>query len=190
MLDLPVPKAVYHNIAVKPSEIQKQMVADLAKRAEKVRAGMVNPSVDNMLRITNDGRKLALDQRMMNPMLPDFEGSKLNACVEAMYQTWLKGKEERKTQLFFCDLSTPKNDGSFNVYDDIRKKLIQRGVPADEVRFIHEADTEAKKMELFKKVRKGEVRILMGSTQKMGAGTNVQDKLSATSDFDCPWRPS
>lgn len=190
MLDLPVPKAVYHNIAVKPSEIQKQMVADLAKRAEKVRSGMVNPSVDNMLRITNDGRKLALDQRMMNPMLPDFEGSKLNACVEAMYQTWLKGKEERKTQLFFCDLSTPKNDGSFNVYDDIRKKLIQRGVPADEVRFIHEADTEAKKMELFKKVRKGEVRILMGSTQKMGAGTNVQDKLSATSDFDCPWRPS
>lgn len=190
MLDLPVPKAVYHNIAVKPSEIQKQMVADLAKRAEKVRAGMVNPSVDNMLRITNDGRKLALDQRMMNPMLPDFEGSKLNACVEAMYQTWLKGKGERKTQLFFCDLSTPKNDGSFNVYDDIRKKLIQRGVPADEIRFIHEADTEAKKMELFKKVRKGEVRILMGSTQKMGAGTNVQDKLSATSDFDCPWRPS
>lgn len=190
MLDLPVPKAAYHNIAVKPSEIQKQMVADLAKRAEKVRAGMVNPSVDNMLRITNDGRKLALDQRMMNPMLPDFEGSKLNACVEAMYETWLKGKDERKTQLFFCDLSTPKNDGSFNVYDDIRKKLIQRGVPADEVWFIHEADTEAKKMELFKKVRKGEVRILMGSTQKMGAGTNVQDKLSATSDFDCPWRPS
>lgn len=190
MLDLPVPKAVYHNISVKPSEIQKQMVAELAERAEKVRNGMVDASVDNMLKITNDGRKLALDQRLINPMLPDFEGSKLNACVNAMFETWEKGKEKRLTQLFFCDLSTPKNDGNFSVYDDIRKKLIERGVPAEEIKFIHEADTETKKLELFKKVRKGDVRILMGSTQKMGAGTNVQNKLAASSDLDCPWRPS
>ena len=190
MLDLPVPKAVYHNISVKPSEIQKQMVAELAERAEKVRNGMVDASVDNMLKITNDGRKLALDQRLINPMLPDFEGSKLNACVDAMFDTWEKGKEKRLTQLFFCDLSTPKNDGNFSVYDDIRKKLIERGVPAEEIKFIHEADTEAKKLELFKKVRKGDVRILMGSTAKMGAGTNVQNKLAASSDLDCPWRPS
>lgn len=190
MLDLPVPEVRYHNIAVKPSEIQKEMVASLAERAERIRLGGVNPSVDNMLKITNDGRKLALDQRLINPMLPDFEGSKLNACVDKMYEAWEQGKEKRLTQLFFCDLSTPKNDGGFSVYDDIRKKLIDRGVPADEVRFIHEADTEVKKMELFKKVRKGEVRILMGSTSKMGAGTNVQDKLAASSDFDCPWRPS
>ena len=190
MLDLPVPKAVYHNISVKPSEIQKQMVAELAERAEKVRNGMVDASVDNMLKITNDGRKLALDQRLINPMLPDFEGSKLNACVDAMFETWEKGKEKRLTQLFFCDLSTPKNDGNFSVYEDIRKKLIERGVPAEEIKFIHEADTETKKLELFKKVRKGDVRILMGSTQKMGAGTNVQNKLAASSDLDCPWRPS
>ena len=190
MLDLPVPKAVYHNISVKPSEIQKQMVAELAERAEKVRNGMVDASVDNMLKITNDGRKLALDQRLINPMLPDFEGSKLNACVDAMFETWENGKEKRLTQLFFCDLSTPKNDGNFSVYDDIRKKLIERGVPAEEIKFIHEADTETKKLELFKKVRKGDVRILMGSTQKMGAGTNVQNKLAASSDLDCPWRPS
>ena len=190
MLDLPVPKAVYHNISVKPSEIQKQMVAELAERAEKVRNGMVDASVDNMLKITNDGRKLALDQRLINPMLPDFEGSKLNACVDAMFETWENGKEKRLTQLFFCDLSTPKNDGNFSVYDDIRKKLIERGVPAEEIKFIHEADTETKKLELFKKVRKGDVRILMGSTAKMGAGTNVQNKLAASSDLDCPWRPS
>ncbi len=190
MLDLPVPKANFHNISVKPSEIQKQMVAELAERAEKVRNGMVDASVDNMLKITNDGRKLALDQRLINPMLPDFEGSKLNACVDAMFETWEKGKEKRLTQLFFCDLSTPKNDGNFSVYDDIRKKLIERGVPAEEIKFIHEADTEAKKLELFKKVRRGDVRILMGSTQKMGAGTNVQNKLAASSDLDCPWRPS
>ncbi len=190
MLDLPVPKAKFHNISVKPSEIQKQMVAELAERAEKVRNGMVDASVDNMLKITNDGRKLALDQRLINPMLPDFEGSKLNACVDAMFETWEKGKEKRLTQLFFCDLSTPKNDGNFSVYDDIRKKLVERGVPADEIKFIHEADTEAKKLELFKKVRRGDVRILMGSTQKMGAGTNVQNKLAASSDLDCPWRPS
>ena len=190
MLDLPVPKAVYHNISVKPSEIQKQMVAELAERAEKVRNGMVDASVDNMLKITNDGRKLALDQRLINPMLHDFEGSKLNACVDAMFETWEKGKEKRLTQLFFCDLSTPKNDGNFSVYDDIRKKLIERGVPAEEIKFIHEANTEAKKLELFKKVRRGDVRILMGSTAKMGAGTNVQNKLAASSDLDCPWRPS
>ena len=190
MLDLPVPKANFHNISVKPSEIQKQMVAELAERAEKVRNGMVDASVDNMLKITNDGRKLALDQRLINPMLPDFEGSKLNACVDAMFETWENGKEKRLTQLFFCDLSTPKNDGNFSVYDDIRKKLVERGVPADEIKFIHEADTEAKKLELFKKVRRGDVRILMGSTQKMGAGTNVQNKLAASSDLDCPWRPS
>ena len=148
MLDLPVPKAVYHNISVKPSEIQKQMVAELAERAEKVRNGMVDASVDNMLKITNDGRKLALDQRLINPMLPDFEGSKLNACVDAMFETWEKGKEKRLTQLFFCDLSTPKNDGNFSVYDDIRKKLIERGVPAEEIKFIHEADTETNEGDL------------------------------------------
>ena len=190
MLDLPVPKATFHNISVKPSEIQKEMVKALAERAEKVHSGAVDASVDNMLKITNDGRKLALDQRLLNPMLPDFEGSKLNACVNEMFKTWEKGKEKRLTQLFFCDLSTPKNDGNFSVYDDIRKKLIEKGVPADEIKFIHEADTEAKKLELFKKVRRGDVRILMGSTQKMGAGTNVQDKLAASSDLDCPWRPS
>ena len=190
MLDLPVPKANFHNISVKPSEIQKEMVKAFAERAEKVHSGAVDASVDNMLKITNDGRKLALDQRLLNPMLPDFEGSKLNACVNEMFKTWEKGKEKRLTQLFFCDLSTPKNDGNFSVYDDIRKKLIEKGVPADEIKFIHEADTEAKKLELFKKVRRGDVRILMGSTQKMGAGTNVQDKLAASSDLDCPWRPS
>ena len=190
MLDLPVPKAVFHSISVKPSEIQRDMVAGLAERAERVRNGMVDARVDNMLKITNDGRKLALDQRLINPLLPDFEDSKLNACVDAMFETWERGSEKRLTQLFFCDLSTPKNDGSFNVYDDIRQKLIARGVPADEIRFIHEADTEAKKLELFKKVRRGDVRILMGSTQKMGAGTNVQNKLAASSDLDCPWRPS
>lgn len=190
MLDLPVPKAVFHNISVRPSEIQRDMVAGLAERAERVRNGMVDARVDNMLKITNDGRKLALDQRLINPLLPDFEDSKLNACVDAMFETWERGSEKRLTQLFFCDLSTPKNDGSFNVYDDIRQKLIARGVPADEIKFIHEADTEAKKLELFKKVRRGDVRILMGSTQKMGAGTNVQNKLAASSDLDCPWRPS
>ena len=190
MLDLPVPKAVFHNISVKPSEIQRDMVAGLAERAERVRNGMVDARVDNMLKITNDGRKLALDQRLINQLLPDFEDSKLNACVDAMFETWERGSEKRLTQLFFCDLSTPKNDGSFNVYDDIRQKLIARGVPADEIKFIHEADTEAKKLELFKKVRRGDVRILMGSTQKMGAGTNVQNKLAASSDLDCPWRPS
>lgn len=190
MLNLPVPKAHYHNIAVKPSEMQKEMVASLAERADKVRGGGVDASVDNMLKITNDGRKLALDQRMINDMLPDFEGSKVNACIDNVFRIWQETAEKRSTQLVFCDLSTPKGEEQFSVYTDMRKKLIERGVPADEIRFIHEADTEAKKLELFKKVRKGEVRILMGSTQKMGAGTNVQDKLIASHDIDCPWRPS
>ncbi|MDT4376974.1 helicase-related protein, partial [Blautia coccoides] len=190
MLNLPVPEAKYHNIAVKPSEMQKEMVESLAERAEKVRGGGVDSSVDNMLKITNDGRKLALDQRMLNEMLPDFEDSKINACVENIYRIWNETSEKKSAQLVFCDLSTPKNDGSFSVYNDIRKKLIKRGIPEKEVRFIHEADTDMKKKELFQKTRKGEVRVLLGSTQKMGAGTNVQDKLVALHDVDCPWRPS
>ena len=190
MLNLPVPEAKYHNIAVKPSEMQKEMVASLAERAEQVRGGGVDSSVDNMLKITNDGRKLALDQRMLNDMLPDFEGSKINACVDNIYRIWEETADKKSAQLVFCDLSTPKNDGTFSVYNDIRKKLIERGVPESEVRFIHEADTDVKKKELFQKTRKGEVRVLLGSTQKMGAGTNVQDRLIALHDVDCPWRPS
>lgn len=190
MLELPVPKANFHNIAVKPSEIQKEMVAQLAERAEKVRKGNVDASVDNMLKITNDGRKLALDQRMLNEMLPDFEGSKINACIDNVYRIWNENSDKKSAQLIFCDLSTPKNDGTFSVYNDIRKKLIERGIPESEVKFIHEADTDVKKKELFQKVRKGEVRVLLGSTQKMGAGTNVQDRLIALHDVDCPWRPS
>ena len=190
MLDLPVPQAHYHNVAVKPSEMQKEMVASLAERAEKVRGGAVDSSVDNMLKITNDGRKLALDQRMLNDMLPDFEDSKINACVDNIYRIWAETADKKSAQLVFCDLSTPKNDGTFSVYDDIRKKLIERGIPESEVKFIHEADTDMKKKELFQKTRKGEVRVLLGSTQKMGAGTNVQDRLIALHDVDCPWRPS
>lgn len=190
MLNLPVPEAKYHNIAVKPSEMQKEMVASLAERAEQVRGGGVDSSVDNMLKITNDGRKLALDQRMLNDMLPDFEGSKINACVDNIYRIWKENADKKSAQLVFCDLSTPKNDGTFSVYNDIRKKLIERGIPESEVKFIHEADTDMKKKELFQKTRKGEVRVLLGSTQKMGAGTNVQDKLIALHDVDCPWRPS
>ena len=190
MLELPVPKANFHNIAVKPSEIQKDMVAKLAERAELVRKGNVDASVDNMLKITNDGRKLALDQRMLNDMLPDFEGSKINACVDNVYRIWNENSDKKSAQLIFCDLSTPKNDGVFSVYNDIRKKLIERGIPENQVKFIHEADTDVKKKELFQKVRKGEVRVLLGSTQKMGAGTNVQDRLIALHDVDCPWRPS
>ena len=190
MLELPVPQAHYHNIAVKPSEMQKEMVASLAERAEKVRGGAVDSSVDNMLKITNDGRKLALDQRMLNDMLPDFEDSKINACVDNIYRIWAETADKKSAQLVFCDLSTPKNDGTFSVYNDIRKKLIERGIPESEVKFIHEADTDIKKKELFQKTRKGEVRVLLGSTQKMGAGTNVQDKLIALHDVDCPWRPS
>ena len=190
MLDLPVPQAHYHNVAVKPSEMQKEMVASLAERAEKVRGGAVDSSVDNMLKITNDGRKLALDQRMLNDMLPDFEDSKINACVDNIYRIWEETADKKSAQLVFCDLSTPKNDGTFSVYNDIRKKLIERGIPESEVKFIHEADTDIKKKELFQKTRKGEVRVLLGSTQKMGAGTNVQDRLIALHDVDCPWRPS
>ena len=190
MLNLPVPEVKYHNIAVKPSEMQKEMVASLAERAEQVRGGGVDSSVDNMLKITNDGRKLALDQRMLNDMLPDFEGSKINACVDNIYRIWKENADKKSAQLVFCDLSTPKNDGTFSVYNDIRKKLIERGIPESEVKFIHEADTDMKKKELFQKTRKGEVRVLLGSTQKMGAGTNVQDKLIALHDVDCPWRPS
>lgn len=190
MLNLPVPEVEYHNIAVKPSQVQKEMVISLGERAEKIRGGGVDSSVDNMLKVTNDGRKLALDQRMMNPMLPDEEGSKVNACVNEVFRIWEENSDKKLTQLLFCDLSTPKSAGEFSVYTDIRKKLIERGIPESEIKFIHEADTETKKQELFKKVRRGEVRILMGSTQKMGAGTNVQNKIIASHDLDCPWRPA
>ena len=190
MLKLPVPKVNYRNIKVAPSEIQTEMVASLAKRAEKVRDRLVEPYIDNMLKITNDGRKLALDQRLIDPMLPDFENSKVNACVDNVYRIWTENADARATQLVFCDLSTPKNDGTFNVYDDIRTKLTDRGIPAEQIRFIHEATTDAQKKELFAKVRSGEVRVLLGSTPKMGAGTNVQDRLKAIHNLDCPWRPS
>ena len=190
MLKLPVPKVNYHNIKTKPSEIQTEMVASLAKRAEKVRARLVEPNIDNMLKITNDGRKLALDQRMIDPMLPDEPDSKVNVCVDNVYRIWEEHADTKATQLVFCDLSTPKNDGTFNVYDDMREKLIARGIPAEQIRFIHEATTDAQKKELFGKVRSGEVRVLFGSTPKMGAGTNVQDRLIAIHNLDCPWRPS
>ena len=190
MLKLPVPKVNYHNIKTKPSEIQTEMVASLAKRAEKVRARLVEPNIDNMLKITNDGRKLALDQRMIDPMLPDDPESKVNTCVDNVYRIWKEHADTKATQLVFCDLSTPKNDGTFNVYDDMREKLMARGIPAEQIRFIHEATTDAQKKELFGKVRSGEVRVLFGSTPKMGAGTNVQDRLIAIHNLDCPWRPS
>ena len=190
MLKLPVPKVNYHNIKTKPSEIQTEMVDSLAKRAEKVRARLVEPNIDNMLKITNDGRKLALDQRMIDPMLPDDPESKVNACVDNVYRIWEEHADTKATQLVFCDLSTPKNDGTFNVYDDMREKLIALGIPAEQIRFIHEATTDAQKKELFGKVRSGEVRVLFGSTPKMGAGTNVQDRLIAIHNLDCPWRPS
>ncbi len=190
MLKLPVPKVNYHNVKTKPSEIQTEMVASLAKRAEKVRARLVEPNIDNMLKITNDGRKLALDQRMIDPMLPDDPDSKVNACIDNVYRIWEEHADTRATQLIFCDLSTPKNDGTFNVYDDIREKLIARGIPAEQIRFIHEATTDAQKKELFGKIRSGEVRVLLGSTPKMGAGKKVQDRLIAIHNLDCPWRPS
>ena len=190
MLKLPVPKVNYHNIKTKPSEIQTEMVASIAKRAEKVRARLVEPNIDNMLKITNDGRKLALDQRMIDPMLPDDPDSKVNACVDNVYRIWEEHAATKAAQLAFCDLSTPKNDGTFNVYDDMREKLIAHGIPAEQIRFIHEATTDAQKKELFGKVRSGEVRVLFGSTPKMGAGTNVQDRLIAIHNLDCPWRPS
>ena len=190
MLNLPVPKANYHNIAVKPSEMQKEMVAGLGERAEKIRGGQVDSSEDNMLNITNDGRKLALDQRLLNPMLEDFDGSKVNACVDNVYRIWDETADQHSAQLLFCDLSTPKGEGEFSVYTDIRKKLIERGIPEDQIAFIHDAKTETQKLDLFRKVRKGEIRVLLGSTAKMGAGTNAQNKLIALHDLDCPWRPS
>jgi N12 class adenine-specific DNA methylase len=190
MLSLPVPEVDYHNVSVKPSEMQRELVASLGERADRVRSGMVSPEADNMLVITNDGRKLALDQRLVNPMLPDFEGSKVSVCAENVFRIWEHHKGTRQAQLVFCDFSTPKADGSFNVYDDIKKKLVARGVPEAEVAFIHDANTEARKAELFAKVRSGAVRVLIGSTAKMGAGTNVQERLIAIHDLDCPWRPS
>ena len=190
MLNLPVPKANFHNIAVKPTDHQKRIVESLSERAEKVRNKMVDSSVDNMLLITNDGRKLALDQRLFNEMLPDDPNSKVSACVDNVYSIWEKTTPQKSTQLIFCDLSTPHNDGKFNVYDDIKKKLIAKGVPESEIAFIHNADSEAKKKDLFGKVRSGQVRVLIGSTAKMGAGTNVQQKLIAIHHTDCPWRPA
>ena len=190
MLNLPVPEAHYHNIVLKPSEAQKKMVEGLSDRAERVRNKMVDSSTDNMLLITNDGRKLALDQRLMNDMLPDSETSKVSACADNVFNIWQRTAESRSTQMVFCDLSTPHNDGKFNVYDDLRKKLIEKGIPAEEIAYIHTAETEAKKKELFGKVRSGQIRVLLGSTQKMGAGTNVQTKLVALHHLDCPWRPS
>ena len=190
MLNLPVPEAEYENVVLKPSEYQKDMVGSLAERAEAVRDRQVQPYEDNMLKITNDGRKLALDQRLINDMLPDDENSKANTCVEKAFEIWEQTKEQKSTQLIFCDLSTPKGDGTFNVYDDIRNKLIEKGVPPEEIAFIHEANTELRKAELFGKVRSGQVRFLLGSTQKRGAGTNVQDRLIALHHLDVPWRPS
>ena len=190
MLNLPVPEAEFINEVLKPSEEQQEMVSAFSERAEEVRAGLVNPTVDNMLKITNDGRKCALDQRLLNELLPDAEKSKVNTCVENAFQVWDEGKADRTTQLIFCDLSTPKWDGTFNVYDDVRNKLVARGIPKEEIAFIHEYNTETKKADLFAKVRAGQVRILMGSTPKLGAGTNVQDRLIALHHLDCPWKPS
>lgn len=190
MLNLPVPDAEYHNVVIKPSEHQRNMVADLAERAERVRNGMVDATEDNMLKITNDGRKLALDQRLISELLPDDEDSKVSACVDNIYHLWEQNRDKRLTQLVFCDLSTPHYDGSFNVYDDTKRKLIEMGVPEDEIAFIHDANTEIRKSELFANVRKGNVRILLGSTFKMGAGTNVQKRLVAEHHLDVPWRPS
>ena len=190
MLNLPVPEAEFINEVLKPSEEQQEMVSAFSERAEDVRAGLVNPTEDNMLKITNDGRKCALDQRLLNELLPDAEKSKVNTCVENAFQVWEEGKADRTTQLIFCDLSTPKGDGTFNVYDDVRNKLTEKGIPKEEIAFIHEYNTKAKKAELFAKVRAGQVRILMGSTPKLGAGTNVQDRLIALHHLDCPWKPS
>ena len=190
MLNLPVPEAEFINEVLKPSEEQQEMVSAFSERAESVRGGLVNPTEDNMLKITNDGRKCALDQRLLNEILPDAEKSKVNTCVENAFQVWDEGKTDRTTQLIFCDLSTPKGDETFNVYDDVRNKLVARGIPKEEIAFIHEYNTEAKKAELFAKVRAGQVRILMGSTPKLGAGTNVQDRLITLHHLDCPWKPS
>ena len=189
-LHLPVPVAKFETVVAKPSEIQKEMVQELSKRAADIHSGIVDASVDNMLCVTNDGRKIGLDVRLMNPMLPDDPNSKLNVCVQNVLKIWEDGKDQKLTQLLFCDLSTPKNDGNFNVYDDIRKKLIAAGVPENEIEFIHNADTEAKKAALFSKVRSGDVRVLLGSTAKMGAGTNVQSRLVAVHHLDVGWKPS
>lgn len=188
-LDLPTPDAVFHNVVAAPTDIQKEMVQQLSERAAAVHGGNVDPKKDNMLKITSDGRKLGLDQRIINPMMPDEEQSKVNQCVENIFHIWREGEAEKLTQLVFSDISTPKGDGSFTVYEDIQRKLIERGVPESEIAFIHDANTEARKKELFAKVRSGQVRVLMGSTAKMGAGTNVQDRLIASHDLDCPWRP-
>ena len=190
MLNLPTPEAEYITVTTEPSTFQEEMVAELGQRAEDVRNRLVEPSVDNMLRITSDGRKLALDQRLQNPLLPDDPNSKVNACVRNIIKEWRDSTDIRGTQLVFCDLSTPKGDGKFNVYDDIKTKLIAQGIPQEEIAFIHDANTEAQKAELFAKVRRGQVRVLIGSTQKMGAGTNVQDRIVASHDLDCPWRPA
>jgi ATP-dependent helicase YprA (DUF1998 family) len=189
-LDLPRPKANFHTVVVKPTELQKEMVRDLSERAKDVHDKKVDPTQDNMLKITTDGRKIGLDQRLINPMLPDDPSSKVNACMNNIYDIWERTSEKRLTQLCFCDFSTPNADGRFNVYDDIKGKLIAKGVPADEIAFIHDASTEAQKKELFAKVRQGKVRVLFGSTFKMGSGTNVQDRLIALHDIDCPWRPA
>ena len=190
MLKLPVPEAHYENIVVKPSEIQEKMVEELAERAEKIRGGGVDPHEDNMLKITNDGKKLALDQRLINELLPDNENGKVSICANNVYKFYKDYDNIKATQLVFCDLSTPKDDGTFSVYNDLKNKLIDKGIPSEEIAFIHDADNEVKKKELFSKVRKGQVRVLIGSTQKMGAGTNCQDRLIAIHDLDCPWRPA
>jgi len=190
MLNLPVPEAHFHNVVVQPTETQKDMVAELSERAKLIHEKAVAPEEDNMLKVTSDGRKIGLDQRMMNPLLPDEAGTKVNVCLENVHRIWEETADRKSAQLVFCDFSTPKSDGSFNLYDDLRNKLVARGVPKEEVAFIHEADTEQKKKDLFAKVRKGQVRVLIGSTAKMGAGTNVQDKLKALHDLDCPWRPA
>jgi hypothetical protein len=189
-LNLPTPEAKFETVVVQPSEIQKEMVAALSERAAAIHAGLVDSSEDNMLCVTSDGRKIGLDQRLMNPLLPDDPGSKLNACVRNVLRIWEEGKEDKLTQLLFCDTSTPKSDGTFHVYGDIRDKLAVAGVPREEIAFIHDADTETKKKELFAKVRAGEVRVLLGSTQKMGSGTNVQDRLVAVHHLDVGWRPA
>ncbi|HGA0608628.1 TPA: helicase-related protein [Streptococcus agalactiae] len=190
MLNLPVPEANFEVIKTKPTEEQKEILEAISERADAVRNNQVEPTEDNMLKITNDGKKLALDQRLINPLLPDDPNSKVNVCVKNIFSIWDKTKENSSTQLVFSDMSTPKGDGEFNIYDDIRDKLVNMGIPKDEIAFIHEADTDKQKDELFSKVRKGEVRVLLGSTQKMGAGTNVQNKLIALHDLDVPWRPS
>lgn len=190
MLNLETPKANYETILTKPSEEQKEILNTLSERADDVRDGAIDPEKDNMLKITNDGKKLALDQRLINELLPDDENSKVNVCVRNVFSIWNKTKENKSTQLIFCDMSTPKENGEFNIYDDIKEKLINLGTPKDEIKFIHDAKSEKQKYELFSKVRKGKVRILLGSTHKMGAGTNVQKKLIALHDLDVPWRPA